>query len=325
MKRIKYRHLLIPCSIVLGVFPCQHLSSAEDAVAELPLSEPVGSESMFNQARAHLNGQGVRRDPQKAFELMNKAAAQGHAEASGGVGYFYANGVAVEMNEALAVEWFRKGAAKGGARSQYNLGRMLIDGKGVAKNQQEGRAWIERSATQGVAEAAYSLGSMYYFGDTGVAKDLERAFPLLLEAAEKEHLDAQNTVGVMLCEGIGVERDEEKGIRWYRKAAISGHVKAQSNLGRMLGPTNRSPEKDPAERVEGLTWCIVASKQGDVMAVKVMEDALPSIDEAELSEARRKAAALLNDFSSQAGVRKIVPAGTKKAQPSTSSSEADRQ
>ncbi len=292
------------------------------AESPAPLTSNAGrgdAEAQFQLARAHLNGKGVAKDSGKAFEWMMKAAEQGHAEALGGVGYFYANGVAVEKDEARAVEWFRKGAEKGGPRSQFNLGRMLVDGKGAAKDEEKGREWMRKSADQGVTEAIFALGKMYYSGEFGVAKDLERAYPLLRQAAEQGHLDAQNMIGVMLCDGLGVQRDQAEGMKWYRKAALEGHVKAQSNLGRMLGPTNRRPEKDPAERIEALSWLMVAAKQGDVMATKVMEDALPSADEKELSEARKKAAEIRNTLNSQAATRKLFPA---KQIPSSNKSES---
>ena len=298
-----------------------HLATVSLILCWMPLAAsselaaaPADAEAQFQRARAHLSGKGAAKDAALAFDWMKKAAEQGHAEALGGVGYFYANGVAVEKDEAQAVEWFRKGAEHGGPRSQFNFGRMLLDGKGVTKDEQQGRAWMKKSADQGVTEAIFALGKMYHSGESGAEKDPARAFPLLRQAAEQNHLDAQNMIGVMLCDGLGVTRDQAEGLRWYRKAALEGHVKAQSNLGRMLGPTNRRPEKNPAERIEALSWLMVAAKQGDVMAVKLMEDALPSADEKELAEARKKAAEIRNNLNSQAAIRKLSPVISDQSQ-----------
>lgn len=301
---VKTRLIRSLCPILLCAVTAPELQSEEPAKSPTTTTA-TDAESVFQQGRAFLSGQGVTKDPKMAFDLMKKAAELDHPEAIGGLGYFYANGVAVEKDEVEAVKWFRAGAEKGGSKAQYNFARMLLDGKGVEHNPATGQEWLRKSADQGLADALFTLGNIYYFGEFGETKDFERAFPLLLQAAEKGYIDAQNMVGVMFSEGLGVERDENVAMQWYRKAAVEGHVKAQSNLGRLLGPTNRRPEKDPNERIEGLTWLMVAAKQGDVMATKVIEDALPSKDEAEFEQARKKAAEIRSNLNSKTATRKL--------------------
>jgi TPR repeat protein len=82
-------------------------SGAEKLPTEVA-AERGEANAQFEFARMLLSGNGVPKDPEKALEWMKKAAAQNHADALGGVGYFYAKGVAVPEDDKEATEWFRK-------------------------------------------------------------------------------------------------------------------------------------------------------------------------------------------------------------------------
>ena len=244
------------------------------------------AEAQFELARIYLKGgDGVSKNVMRAFELMTSSANQGHAEAMGGVGFFYANGIAVPKDEAKAVEWFRKGAGKGGPKAQINLGKMLAEGKGVERNEVEGRKWIKAAADQGQPDAAYLMGTIFFFGDYGQAVDYAAAYPYLLKAAESGHPNAQNTVGVMLENGQGVAVDAAKAEEWYRKAARQGYAKAQANLGRLLGPE----VQDRSRRVEAVTWLLVAAKKGEITAQKMLEETRAGLSPDDLAQAQKLA------------------------------------
>lgn len=313
---MKSRQLLVAAwSLFLTpLLPPQAWSAETVSESALPAAAQ-DAEATFQRARAHLNGFGAAKDPAKAFNLMQKAAGQGHAEAIGGVGYFYANAVVVPKDEAKAVEWFRKGAEKGGPRTQYNLGRMLLDGKGIARDEKAGLEWMRKAAEQGVMEASATLGSAYYSGKFGAQKDYAKAYPFLLKAAEQGHADSQNAVGLMLCDGLGVERDLEQGKGWFRKAAVEGHTLAQSNLGMRLGASSRLADQDPRQRIEGLAWLMAAEAQGEVVAVKVLGDTLQTADANEVAEARKKAVEIRNNVNSKIGERKLFQAMGKTYPP----------
>lgn len=233
-----------------------------------------------------LKGQsGVRKDPARALELMTSAAGQGHAEAMGAVGYFYANGIVVEKEEAKAVEWFRKGAENGGLKARLNYGKMLVEGRGIEKNEEEGRKAIQAAADQGQPDAAYAMGTICYFGEHGQSMDYPKAYFYFLKAAESGHVESQNMVGVMLESAQGVDMDSDQALEWYRKAAQQGHVKAQSSLGRLLGPEG----EDPLKRVEALTWLLVASRKGEVTAQKMLEEIKAGVNQNEFTQAEKLA------------------------------------
>jgi uncharacterized protein len=255
--------------------------------ADIPaLEEKAGkgdADAQFELARILLKGSdGVPKDVKRSFELMTSSADLGHAEAMGGVGFFYANGIAVPKDEAKAVEWFRKGAEKGGPKAQLNLGKMLAEGKGIEKKEEEGRKWIKSAADQGQPDAAYAMGTIYYYGKYGQAVDYTNAYPFLLKAAESGQPDAQNLVGVMLENGQGATLNVEEAETWYEKAARQGHTKAQSNLGRLIGPE----VQDTAKRMKSLTWLLVAANKGEVTAEKLIDDLKSGLNPDEFAQAK---------------------------------------
>lgn len=256
-------------------------------------AERGDTKAQYELARALLRGEGVAKDPAKAFELMKAAADQGFADALGGVGYFYNVGQVVTKDQKQAVEWFRKGAEKGSARSQFNLGTVLLDTRGgdaeeSTPSRQEGLQWILKSAEQGFPEAAWTYGRALFQGRFGLAKEPQKALPFMELAAGQGLPAAQNMLGSMYETGMGCETDLVKATNWYQKAALQGHLKAQANLGRILGPSSENPEK----RCEALAWLLMAMSQGEVTAEKALEDAAPGLKDGEMESARTKSAEL---------------------------------
>ena len=60
----------------------------------------------------------------------------------------------------------------------------------VEKDERQALQWYLRAGAQGHAEALYCAGFMYLLGE-GTAKDEDRAFALLTEAADKGFCDAK--------------------------------------------------------------------------------------------------------------------------------------
>lgn len=290
---MKLHHYAI-LGFLLGI-PSARAAEAKPPLAPEILAAAVRGEAAarFQLARACLRGDGVPKDVNKAFALMQESAEQGYADAMGGLGYFYSVGVAVAKDENLAAEWFRKGAAKGSAKARLNLGKMLLAGKGGSggspeKLGEEGLQWVRKAAEQGLPEAALAYGSMLYFGDHGAAQDYGKAAPFLQLAAGQGLPDAQNFYGTMNELGLGMPVDAVAAAAWFRKAALQGHVKAQSNLGRVLGPL----VENKATRIESLAWLIIASGRGEVTADKTLQDAAPGLQEGEFDEAKKQAVEL---------------------------------
>ena len=79
---------------------------------ELALPHPVYV-SLFEQARAYENGEGVARNTQLAAILYCEAARQGDGNAQYNLGWMYANGRGVTRDDALAAYFFHAAAEQG--------------------------------------------------------------------------------------------------------------------------------------------------------------------------------------------------------------------
>ncbi|KAJ1445633.1 WD40-repeat-containing domain protein [Pelagophyceae sp. CCMP2097] len=101
---------------------------------------------------------GLKISRKRAFQLVESAAAQGHAQAQTKLGNFYHFGNGVKINYQAAVQWYRRAANQGYHDAQFNLGQMLRRGMGVAQSYD----------AAGDMNALYNLGACYASGQ-GVA------------------------------------------------------------------------------------------------------------------------------------------------------------
>lgn len=70
-------------------------------------------DAQLRMAKRYENGDGVKKDFNKAFDLYRKAAEAGNADAQYNLGTCYYNGVGTEKDVETGMEWFNKAAAQG--------------------------------------------------------------------------------------------------------------------------------------------------------------------------------------------------------------------
>lgn len=180
-----------------------------------------------------LYGNGVKRDSLMAREWFEHGLARpgqqrGNALYMLGMMYSRGDGVNQDMNKAL--ELWQKAADEGHAGSLSLLGRAYMEGKlGFDRDADSGRILLEKAANRGDAAASLYLGRMYAKGE-GVAQDMERAMKWYEQAASAGDAHAQYIVGLAYLEGSGVPVDEGKAFNWLRLAAGQDHVNAMLML-----------------------------------------------------------------------------------------------
>ena len=296
-RTMKLRHTIHGAIIAFSLAACSSVYATEQTPAKAPDQlQPASNdpEAMFQQARALLRGDGVKKDAAQAFKLMQSAADLGHADAMGGLGYFYSQGISVPKDPEKALEWFRKGAEKGSAKSQYNLGTSLMkshEQQPDEKKAAEAIEWIRKAAEQKLPEANLTYGIYAYMGENNISQNYELAATHFRIAADQGLADAQNYLGAMNENGQGMAIDHEQAIAWYRKAALQGHIRAQANLGFAIGTNNADENKQN----EALAWLSIASQQGDVSAEKGLIEIEPSMT----PEKRQKINALAIEIRKQ--------------------------
>jgi TPR repeat protein len=109
-----------------------------------------------NLALMYEEGQGVKRDLRRAFELYWRGAGLGDPWCQCNLGYLYADW---KQDVASAIPWWRKAARGGDAKAQFNLGLAYLDGEGVRKNRRWAALWLRRAAAHGHSRARRLLKS----------------------------------------------------------------------------------------------------------------------------------------------------------------------
>lgn len=88
-----------------------------------------------------LNGRGVEKDEDEAFDLILDAAEAGSLTAAFNVAVMYADGTGTGRDYDDAYEWMLKVAEAGDPEAQVVVATMLFDGKGVQRNLTEAYRW----------------------------------------------------------------------------------------------------------------------------------------------------------------------------------------
>ena len=111
----------------------------------------------------YFEGEGVKKDTQKAVELWSAAADHGLAQAQYNLGIVYESvykSVKEGDREDLLKKSFNlymKAAEQGFVEAQYNLGAMYFNGAGVEMNIQKAEEWWSKAAKKGHALSLYAL------------------------------------------------------------------------------------------------------------------------------------------------------------------------
>jgi hypothetical protein len=102
-------------------------------------------------ALMHKNGVGVKKDPKLAFEMMQRSAHQGFADAQRWLAEMYLKGEGVKPDRKKALEWFEKAARNDVVEAQYKLGHMYRK-SGLPELKDRGAEWLSKAEKTGVAD-----------------------------------------------------------------------------------------------------------------------------------------------------------------------------
>ena len=80
---------------------------------------------MNNLGACFLNGEGVEKNEEKAYEWFLKAAECGDAMAQYNVAYCYEHGVGVEQSDDNAIYWLARAAEQGDYDAEKAIKRIL--------------------------------------------------------------------------------------------------------------------------------------------------------------------------------------------------------
>jgi hypothetical protein len=210
---------------------------------------------------------GIARNLEEAFDLFQKAADQGHAEAICHLASMHESVRWTAQGEILtdvitAEQLLRTAAEKGHADAQYRLARYVEDvyPEPSEADLKEKVRLLELAAKQGHAAALLKLARMYAEGD-GVDKcNLSASRYLSRAIAHGSNLGPkrQCRLAGMFETGKIVQKDEAIAAHWYSLAALKEFAAAQHALACMYFD-GRGVSKD---RQEALRLFTLAAHQG---------------------------------------------------------------
>lgn len=99
----------------------------------------------------------------------------------------------------------------------------------------------------------------HYVHGYGCKQDINKAYEIYLEAAEKGSIFAMNNLALLLNDDEFPSQNKAEALRWYTKAAEKGSVEAQYNLGQMY----YFGEEVEMDKKEAFKWYLRAANQGD--------------------------------------------------------------
>ncbi len=168
-----------------------HRKSSSTSWTREPKDRNVNSLSV-NEAIEHYNASfdflgdgGAPRDFARAFDLNEKAAKLGLADAILAMGWFYHGGRGVARDLSLAQQWDRRSARHGDPRAMFNLGQIACE----TGDYSGARRWFHRASHHGHMRSIYWLGKLAWRGH-GVPRDRSAAMSLFHRSAHAHDPEA---------------------------------------------------------------------------------------------------------------------------------------
>ncbi len=120
-----------------------------------------------------------------------------------------------------AWQWLQRAAAQQHALAEHALGEMIEQGRHGRPDPKAACGWFERAAEHGNGDGALATATCYYLG-RGRPQDMSLAHRWYLEAAKAGDVGAQYIVASMFEAGRGVEADARLARYWYDAAGRNG-------------------------------------------------------------------------------------------------------
>ena len=166
-------------------------------------------------------------------------------------------------HQAATAIW-RNLAEKGDADAAFNLGQAFRLGRGVPADSAQAKRWFEAAANKGHLDAQVSLGLLLF--DSG---DRVLAMNWLKKAAARGEPRALLVVGTALFNGDGMKQDPVLGYAYVSRAAAQGLAPAKSTLAEM------DKIMSLAERQKGVAMAIDMAKAPPPAPAAKTEQAKP--------------------------------------------------
>lgn len=203
----------------------------EDVLLFADAANEGDAEAQFRLARCYFWGVGVEKKVDRAIALWKSAVAKDHVEAMVSLGMSYLNDVCgIEMREE-GMSLLNTAIKRGSLRAKYFLAHRLVT-KGSRREIETGLAQMLEVAEKDVPEASLYIADCFFRG-IAVKKDLDRAIPWIIKAANLGEKHAQAYLGEMYLHGYQVDKNVALARQYLEKASSQGHARASFRLGQL--------------------------------------------------------------------------------------------
>lgn len=137
-----------------------------------------------------------------------------------------------------AIAIWRPLAEKGDPDAQFNLGQAYRLGRGVPINLAAAKTWFERAANKGHVDAETTLGLLLFQNG-----DQAAGLKWLKKAADQGEARAMLVYGTALFNGDGVTQDPARGYAYVSGAAAQGLAPAKQTLSQLDGLLSTTDRK----------------------------------------------------------------------------------
>lgn len=224
--------LTAPCVLQVGIWlPPTPGSEPTQARKDLEKAAANGeAEAQYQLGLLMLRERTGGQSDHDAASWFRKAAEQGHKKAQFELGTFLESLGREELHR--AERWLTRSAAQGHGPAWLALGDLYArGGLGVLQDQARAQECYQRADANGDAEVWFALGNVYRWGRDGTAEHMPRAFEYYMKAARHGHAFAQYLVGECYQYGLGTAPNLPRAVECYKQAAKLGDDYACEKLG----------------------------------------------------------------------------------------------
>ncbi|MGL4489736.1 MAG: tetratricopeptide repeat protein [Rhizobiaceae bacterium] len=208
-------------------------------------------EAQFQAALFLIEGRNGNKDTVKAKAYLEKAVAANHTLAAFNLAQLTFSEAKTDEQRKSAFDLFQRAANAGLADAQYAVSQFLANGTaGVPFDEVKARSWLEKAAVQNYDTAQLDLGSWLIDG-VGGKKNYDAGFLWTKRAAEIGNVEAQRRLAHLYEDGIGNPGDQIAAAAWYVLARRAGlQDKALDNLLDGLTPEELKKAIEMANRLK---------------------------------------------------------------------------
>jgi len=283
---------ILATQLALAAPPSKPASNAAPAANNVSATRPAAQDAAIKQGLALID----KREFAQAVEVFQQAYAAGNADAGFYLGRMAELGLGTTPNPAAAAVLYRAAADKGSAKALNRVGLMQYKGEaGVLQDYAAARETLCKAAAMGDADAQFNCAEMWFEGKAG-PKDVTKALPLYLKAAEGGHIGALNLLGLIYRDGIGVTTDAARSRDYFARAAAKGNPVGLYETGRAAEEAYRAGKADgkadaSAELIKAHMFYNLAGARNHPGAAVALQRLSAVMSESDLAKAQADARA----------------------------------